>query len=89
MTDNNDETLREFPDHIDPIERAILDLVRERGADKSVDPAEAAKLAYPEDWNGRMKAVKAMAVGLARKGDIVILRKGSRLIRITLRAFIG
>ncbi|WP_019961939.1 DUF3253 domain-containing protein [Woodsholea maritima] len=66
----------ESPQHVDPIETAILDLVRQCPADKSIDPAEAAKLAYPGDWQGRMKAVKAMAVGLARKGQISILRKG-------------
>ena len=60
----------------DPIEAAILRLVETRGAGKSICPSEAAREAYPEDWQKRMKAVKAVAVGLARSGKIAILRKG-------------
>lgn len=60
----------------DPIETAILDLVHERGPEKSVDPSEAARKAWPEDWQNRMKQVRNAAVGLARKGQITILRKG-------------
>lgn len=60
----------------DPIQTAILRLVEHRGPGKSICPSEAAREAYPEDWQDRMKAVRAAAVGLARKGEVVILRKG-------------
>jgi hypothetical protein len=60
----------------DPIETAILRLVEARGPGKSICPSEAARDAFPEDWQTRMKAVRAVAVGLARKGRITILRKG-------------
>ena len=60
----------------DPIQTAILRLVEQRGPGKSICPSEAAREAFPEDWRDRMKAVRAAAVGLARKGEIVILRKG-------------
>lgn len=60
----------------DPIETAILDLVHARGPDKSICPSEAAKTVYPGDWQTRMKQVRNAAVGLARKGEVIILRKG-------------
>lgn len=60
----------------DPIEAAILHLVETRGAGKSICPSEAAREAFPRDWQTRMKAVRATAVGMARAGKISILRKG-------------
>lgn len=60
----------------DPIQTAILRLVEQTGPGKSICPSEAAREAFPEDWQARMKAVRAAAVGLARKGEVVILRKG-------------
>jgi len=60
----------------DRIEAAILALVDARGPGKSICPSEAAREAFPEDWNSRMRAVRASAVHLARQGRIVILRKG-------------
>ncbi|PWE17083.1 DUF3253 domain-containing protein [Marinicauda salina] len=60
----------------DPIQAAILRLVEQRGPEKSIDPAEAAREAFPEDWRDRVRAVRAAAIGLARRGEVVILRKG-------------
>ncbi|MGP1274638.1 MAG: DUF3253 domain-containing protein [Caulobacterales bacterium] len=58
------------------IESAILALVEQRGAGKSICPSEAARAVWPEDWQGRMRQVRTVAIGMARKGEIVILRKG-------------
>lgn len=60
----------------DPIEAAILRLVCERGAGKSVCPSEVARALSPDDWRGLMRQVRARAVGLARAGRIVVMRKG-------------
>jgi hypothetical protein len=60
----------------DTIESAILALVEQRGAGKSICPSEAARAVWPEDWQNRMRQVRNVAVGLARKGEIAILRKG-------------
>ncbi|MGY6532090.1 DUF3253 domain-containing protein [Glycocaulis sp.] len=60
----------------DTIETAILTLVEQRGPGKSICPSEAARAVWPEEWQKRMREVRAVAVGMARKGQIVILRKG-------------
>ncbi|MFN3835624.1 MAG: DUF3253 domain-containing protein [Glycocaulis sp.] len=60
----------------DTIETAILTLVEQRGAGKSICPSEAARAVWPEEWQKRMREVRAVAMGLARKGQISILRKG-------------
>jgi hypothetical protein len=60
----------------DLIENAVLTLAELRGPGKSVCPSEAAREAFPEDWQRRMRHVRAAAVHLARKGQVVILRKG-------------
>ena len=60
----------------DAIQAAILRHVEQRGPGKSLDPAEAARAAFPEDWRSRVRAVRAAAIGLARRGQVVILRKG-------------
>lgn len=60
----------------DTIETAILTLVEQRGAGKSICPSEAARALWPEDWQKRMREVRSAAIGMARKGQISILRKG-------------
>lgn len=58
------------------IESVILTLVEQRGVGKSICPSEAARAVWPEEWQKRMREVRAVAVGMARKGQISILRKG-------------
>lgn len=60
----------------DRIEAAILRLVEERGAGKSICPSEAAREAFPESWRDHLRHVRAAAVHLAREGRIEIWRKG-------------
>ncbi|GGG99633.1 hypothetical protein GCM10007420_14370 [Glycocaulis albus] len=60
----------------DTIESAILALVEQRGAGKSICPSEAARAVWPEEWQKRMREVRGVAIGMARKGEISILRKG-------------
>ena len=57
-----------------PVELALFELLAERPAGKSVDPAEVAKRVDPEGWRRLLPQVKGVAVGLARVGRLEILR---------------
>ena len=59
----------------DPIQDAIVRLVTERGAGKSICPSEVARSLDP-DWRTLMTAVRRAAIALAAAGRIDILRKG-------------
>ncbi|MFT3953064.1 MAG: DUF3253 domain-containing protein [Piscinibacter sp.] len=61
------------------LETAILELARDRGPTKSIDPSEPAKqvaAARGVDWHSLMQPVRRAAVRLAVAGRLVILRKG-------------
>jgi hypothetical protein len=58
------------------IEDAIFETLAAKPAGASIAPEEAARAADPEGWRGRIAQVRATAVGLARQGRVVILRKG-------------
>lgn len=66
---------------IDPaaIEDTLLRLVAERGAGKTVDPTEAARILggdHPDGWGPLMQPIRRVAVRLAGEGRLVITRKG-------------
>jgi hypothetical protein len=62
------------------LEAAILDLLAERGRDKTICPSEAAKLvggkADRRDWEGLMEPARAAARRLVAQGRIVITQGG-------------
>jgi hypothetical protein len=60
----------------DPIEAAILQLVKAAPDGKSIDPTDAARAADPVNWQKRFGHVRQAAVRLALRGEVVILRKG-------------
>jgi len=60
----------------DPIEDTLLRLIAERPAGKSVGPEEVARAADPEGWRRALPRVRAISVGLARQGKLVITRHG-------------
>ncbi len=69
----------------DPIAQQIFDLLAARGPGKSICPSEAARAmqaAYgkpsaPADaWRRYLAPVRQQALHLARRGEILILRKG-------------
>ncbi|MGF1462646.1 MAG: DUF3253 domain-containing protein [Maricaulaceae bacterium] len=66
----------DIPDRPESLEAAILRLADARGPGKSLCPSEAARAFDPKNWRARMRQVRAAAVGLARRGEIVITRKG-------------
>ncbi len=62
------------------LEAAILELLAERGRDKTICPSEAAKLvggkAARRDWEGLMEPARAAARRLVAAGSIVITQHG-------------
>ncbi|WP_122465770.1 MULTISPECIES: DUF3253 domain-containing protein [Brevundimonas] len=60
----------------DPIEASIFEKLSQRDAGKSICPSEVAKALEPERWQRMMPRVRAIAVGLAREGRLVITKKG-------------
>jgi hypothetical protein len=61
------------------IETTILAMLERRGAGKTLDPTEVARELggrHPDGWSPYMPAVRRAAVGLAKAGQLVILRKG-------------
>lgn len=78
----------------DELADVILNLLRARGAGKTICPSEAARAYAPEDWRRHMPAVRRAAFDLADAGRIVILQRGRMVdgrsakgpIRLALRA---
>lgn len=58
------------------LDELILDLVEERGADKTVCPSEVARAKRDENWQQLMGEIRVRAVKLAKAGKISIYRKG-------------
>ncbi len=62
------------------LEAAILELLAERGRDKTICPSEAAKLVGGKDerrdWEGLMEPARAAARRLVAAGRIVMTQKG-------------
>jgi hypothetical protein len=62
------------------LEKAILELLAERGREKTICPSEAAKLvggkAERRDWEGLMEPARAAARRLVAQGRIVITQGG-------------
>lgn len=59
-----------------PVEEAIFTLLAAKEPGKSIAPEEAARAADPEGWRRLLPQVRAVAVGLARQGRLVITRHG-------------
>lgn len=61
------------------IDHTIMDLLAQRGNDKTISPSDVARAIAGTDekqWRLLMKPIKARAILLAGQNDIVILRKG-------------
>lgn len=58
------------------IEDTIFGLLSQLAPSQSLDPNRVAKDIDPEDWRRLLGQVKATCIGLSRKGQIEILRKG-------------
>lgn len=60
----------------DPVEAAILDLLAQVPAGKSISPEQVARAVDPESWRRMLGRVRTVAIGLARQGRLVITRHG-------------
>jgi hypothetical protein len=61
------------------IEATLLRLLAERGGDKTISPADAARVLggdHPDGWGPLMQPIRRAVVRLAQDGRLVILRKG-------------
>ena len=71
------------------LERAILELLAERGRDKTICPSEAAKLVGGKDarrdWEGLMEAARMAARRLVAAGKIMITQSGKVVDASTAR----
>jgi hypothetical protein len=73
--------MTQHPDSTDAarIEATMLDLLAERGPDRSICPSEVARAIagpHPDGWGPLMQPVRRVAVRLMKEGRAVILRKG-------------
>ncbi|MEW5685646.1 MAG: DUF3253 domain-containing protein [Pseudomonadota bacterium] len=59
---------------MDPVETVIFDLLAKTPAGKSISPDDVAKAINAEGWRRELGKVRAVAIGLARIGKLVILR---------------
>ena len=78
------------PDDADrALEAAILELLAERGREKTICPSEAAKLVGGKDtrrdWESLMEPARAAARRLVAAGKIVITQKGQTIDPSTAR----
>ncbi|PSN12121.1 DUF3253 domain-containing protein [filamentous cyanobacterium CCT1] len=60
----------------DVIRATLLDLVAQRGPDKTICPSEVARILSPGDWRSLMPTVRAIAQELEAEGHIVVTQKG-------------
>ncbi len=74
--DNQMETDKPTGSLEDRLQAHILRLVNERGIGKTICPSDAARAERGEDWRTLMKPIRAVAVNLAKAGQITIYRKG-------------
>jgi hypothetical protein len=58
------------------LEAAILELLKLRGAGKTICPSEAARRVASEDWEALMERTREAAGRLAAAGEIVITQGG-------------
>ncbi len=54
----------------------IINMISERGEDKSVCPSEIARRIWPEEWRSRMDEIRREAYRLARMERISITQGG-------------
>jgi hypothetical protein len=58
------------------LQAAILELLAQRGAGKTICPSEAARRVAPGDWEPLMERTRAAARRLVATGEIVITQGG-------------
>lgn len=67
------------------IRQTILDLLSQRGPDKTICPSEVARACGDEDWRDLMDEVRDVAATLVREGTIRVPQKGETVDIATAR----
>ena len=67
---------------------AILSILAERDAGKSICPSEAAKRLAPEDWRPLLGRVREAGKRLADEGKIIVTKKGKPVDPHTVKGVI-
>lgn len=60
----------------DDIAKAIVELLNQREAPKTLCPSEVARAVAPGAWRALMPQVRAVALDMARQGALEIRQKG-------------
>lgn len=58
------------------VEETILELVDERGPEKTICPSEAARAVDEEEWRDRMEEIRRAAGRLRARGELEVTRGG-------------
>lgn len=58
------------------IRQCLLDLVQQRGPEKSICPSEVARSLDPENWRSLMPQVRSVGIELADAKHITVTQKG-------------
>ncbi len=58
------------------VNEMILTMCREAGVESGVRPEAIAQAIYPEQWQTMLKRIKLMAKQMAKRDELLILRKG-------------
>ena len=74
MADRLDNSEMTTPDTA--LEAAILELLAQRGNDKTICPSEAARLVGGNGWRGLMESARTAARRLVAQGRIVVTQRG-------------
>ncbi|KUH97341.1 DUF3253 domain-containing protein [Mycobacterium sp. IS-3022] len=61
---------------IERLRSVILRIARERGADKTIRPSDAARAVGGNDWRDLMDDARDVARDLARRGEVETTQKG-------------
>jgi hypothetical protein len=71
----------------DGLRAAILTLLAERGAGKSICPSDAAR-AVAAEWRPLMPQVRAVAGAMAAAGEVIVTQRGQAVDPATARGAI-
>lgn len=58
------------------IRSCLLQLVHDRGPEKTICPSEVARALEDSDWRALMPQVREIGVALAKSGQISVMQKG-------------
>ncbi|MGI4806162.1 MAG: DUF3253 domain-containing protein [Janthinobacterium lividum] len=61
------------------IQKVILEMATDRGAEKTICPSEVARKMFGASWREHMQTVRDIAFDLASDNQVVIMQKGQKV----------